>query len=197
MAGGRRAALALLALAAALAAVVAVQLRDGVPDGTPQGGPVPASSQGRSTAQPAAPGDAALPPMDRSGWAAAALARPLFSRSRRPPSVAEAGPAAAAGLPRLAGVVVNGTDRSAILVPADGGRPVVAREGAQVGGVTIQTIQAGRVTVLGPGGTRVLRPTADPNRPVGAATQSAPAPVPGSFPLFNGLPPPPLPGSPR
>ncbi len=189
MTGGSRRTLALLALAALLAAVVAAELRDGPPEG---GAAPPAVSPGRGP-QPPAPASAALPAVDRAQWAETSLARPLFSRSRRPPAVPGAVPGAApAGLPRLAGVVVNGADRSAILVPADGGRPVVAREGTRIGAFTVQAIQAGRVTILAPGGARVLRPTPDANRLVPALAGDI-AQTPGAQPLLSGLPPPPSP----
>jgi len=184
---GGRATLALLALAALLAMAVAVELLGRLDEG----GPTPARSVGNDQ-QVAASGTPALPVVDRAQWTATALSRPLFSRSRRPPAMSESAPAAAAGMPRLAGVVVNGADRSAILVPAEGGRAVVAREGTRIGGITVQAIQAGQVTILAPSGARILRPTLDPNRLVPSPAGTS-AEAPGAPPLLSGLPPPPLP----
>lgn len=151
---------ALLALGAGLAAVVGVELRGMLREGAAV--PSPAPSVGTAAVQGAAP---AAPANPRAQWVETALARPLFSRDRRAQAQPAAAAAAPAALPRLAGVVIHGAERSAILVPADGSRPVVAREGAQVGPVVIQAIRAGQVTVSGPGGTRVLHLTFGPQRP--------------------------------
>lgn len=104
------------------------------------------------------------------------LARPLFAPTRRPPTVAARVQGAPAPLPRLAGVLVNGDRRSAIFAGAEGGRPVVAGVGAEVSGYTVQAIEAGRVTLSGPGGTQTLRPSFDgrPQPAPGAAPNSAP-----------------------
>lgn len=162
---------ALLTLAAALAGVVALEVLGGTwdDDAPPQAA---AGSAMPAQVPSAGPGQAEVP-SPRAQWAQAALARPLFNRGRRPLATAqaEAGPA---GLPRLAGVVIHGQERSAILVPSDGGKAVVAREGAQAAGVLVQTIQAGQVTVTGPAGTRVLRPTFDPRPPAYAALPAQP-----------------------
>lgn len=69
---------------------------------------------------------------------------------------------AAPGLPRRAAVVVHPTGRTITFAPADGGNPVVAREGTRLGGFTVQAIQAGQVTVLGPDGVHMLHPAFDP-----------------------------------
>ena len=96
---------------------------------------------------------------DRHADAEAVLARPLFAPTRRPSEAAPTLAAAPASLPRLSGVLLNGPNRSAIFAPLDGGRPVVAQVGGQLGAYTIQSIAAGRVVVMGPGGTKVLRPS--------------------------------------
>lgn len=187
----RGAALAvLLLIAAGLAGVAGVQVQGLLDEGGPALAPAPPAPAG-----PVQPGAAEPPPSPRGQWAEAILARPLFNRDRRPPSGPAAVAAAPQGMPRLAGIVVNGADRSAILVPAEGGKPVVAREGGQVGGLVVQAIQAGRVTLAGPGGTHILRPSYDPRGPAPppglAAGAGLALPQPAAFPPFPGLPQPP------
>lgn len=166
-----------LLLALALAGVLAAQLWQPFDD-TPATPPPPPS------ARPAAavPVPAGERPRD---LVSVLLARPLFTPGRRPP---RGGPAAAgagpAGLPRLTGVLVDGASRRAILVPAPGGKPMVAAEGAQVGDFVVERIEPGQVTLGGPGGTRVLRPSFDPSRP---PARPAAEPVPGMSGLI-GLP---------
>lgn len=101
------------------------------------------------------------------------LARPLFSRTRRPPGDAEA--TAAPGKPpppRLTGTLVSQAGRWAIFAPAASGKAVSAGVGSRVGAFTVAAIAAGEVTVLDPGGkAQVLRPRTDP------AIRAAAAPV--------------------
>ena len=158
---------ALLAVALGLAGVSAWQLTSV----TPEAGPLPSVD---------AP--AGRPPMvttaaPRAAWVATALARPLFAPGRRPASEAVAASDGPPTLPRLAGVLVDGSDRRVLLVPAGGSAPVVARVGAQVGGVTIKAIEAGQATVATPDGLRVLRVSFAPRSATIAAA------VPPSLPL--------------
>ena len=136
---------------------------------------------------PASPGAGrSMPPRPNAAWEATILERPLFNQDRRPVATPGVAGGPAPGLPRLAAVVVHPTGRTATFIPADGGKPVVAREGTRVGGFTVQAIQAGQVTVLGPDGVRVLRPSFDP-RPAPAGTAGLALAAPG----FPGLPAPP------
>ena len=96
--------------------------------------------------------------LDRAAAAAIVLARPLFAPTRRPAEDAPGAIAAPASLPRLSGVMLSSADRSAIFVAAEGGRPIVAQEGAQVGAYRVQSIAAGRVVLMGPDGAHMLRP---------------------------------------
>ena len=138
-----------------------------------------------------------------ASWAEAALARPLFSPTRRTAPRAEA-PAAAtpAGLPRVAGILVSTGGRSVIFAAESGGKPVVAREGGRVGAYQVQSIEAGRVTVVGPEGPRVLVASFDasaparpaPGAPLGATLGASPGASPGIPAMLNGLPG--LPGAP-
>lgn len=184
----RRPALAgLLALCAVLAGTIALGVRDLLED---DGAMIPAAPTS-SLLRPGTAAPGALPAAATQQTAAkdaavdAILARPLFAPTRRPPRAAPAGagPDAApvASLPRLAGVLVNGSDRSVIFAAtAEGGRPIVVSEGGEVGGYVVQSIEAGQVTLAGPGGTRrVLRPSFAPrSAQPGGATQPPPPPPP-------------------
>lgn len=102
------------------------------------------------------------------------LARPLFSLTRRPPPAAATNGVATAPdapLPRLAGVLVDGGDRRAIFAGAP--KPLVLREGARVGAFTISRIAPGRVALIGPDGTREIRPQFDAMQTVAVARPPA------------------------
>ena len=123
-----------------------------------------------------APGPAA--PSGRSAdLAAAILARPLLSPSRRPPSAARA-PTPANELPRLTGIIISPGGRSAIF--AGKPRALVIPEGGRVGDYIVQQIVPGIVTLNGPLGLVALQPSFDAAR---AAT-----PVAQGLPLVPGLP---------
>jgi len=105
------------------------------------------------------------------------LSRPLFSAGRRPaPKTATGVADTKVALPRLAGVLVSSTGRSAIFAGPQGGRPITASEGNRVSGFLVQLIEAGRVTVLGPNGPLVMHPAFDSNKapePVAAPSPTA------------------------
>ena len=165
---------------------------------------------GRPDDQPAAT-PAALPtlaaphaPATRPGTTAelqTILARPLFSPDRRPPPAAATAPVAAGApppaLPRLAGILLDGNQRSVIFAAAAGMRPLVVTEGGEVNGFRVQSIEDGQVTVIGPDGPRILHPTFDPTPPQAQAA-AGPAAIPG-FPgvsSLTGIPGFPLPSGP-
>lgn len=128
-------------------------------------------------------------------WAATILARPLFNPGRRPPTAAQAAAPGTVtpGLPRVAGIVVTPAGRRAIFAER-GAKPLVLGEGGQVAGFTVQSIQAGQVTVRGPEGVRVLSPTFDPAAPAQAAPPATASPPPGlSIPGLPGFQLPPRP----
>jgi general secretion pathway protein N len=105
-------------------------------------------------------------PVDHTdAWVQHILARPLFSKNRRPtPVVARAGgDTVLASLPRLTGVLVGPFGRSAIFASDSGGKPMVIVEGGTLGPYTVQAIEPGRVTVAGPEGVRQLQPSFDAN----------------------------------
>jgi hypothetical protein len=124
---------------------------------------------------PVAVGAAAAAPNHTDEWFDTILARPLFSRDRRPDSGEVAARRDSAALPRLSGVMVGPFGRSAIFAIA-GGKPLLVKEGDRVDGWTVETIEAGTVHITGPGGPRALHPSFVRNSADGPAT---PAGVPG------------------
>ena len=87
------------------------------------------------------------------------LARPLFDQTRRPLVASRSLVAVAPRLPQLTGVVVSPAGKFAIFVDGKGGKPIVVREGDQVGPAVIETVAAGQVTLRGPEGILVLHPS--------------------------------------
>lgn len=100
----------------------------------------------------------AVAPDRTNEWVNAILARPLFSRDRRPAAGGTASATAVSSLPRLSGVLVGPFGRRAIFA-ADGSKPMVVGEGAQVSDWTVRVIEAGAVRLVGPGGEQVLHPS--------------------------------------
>jgi hypothetical protein len=110
------------------------------------------------------------------------LERPLFAPDRRA-GVAAAGPARGADEPiRLSGIIVERSGRTGIFVT--GGRTVTAREGGEVAGFKVKLIEIGKVTVEGPRGQQILRPSFDQSGGAGARAaadvQAAPQIAPGA-----------------
>jgi hypothetical protein len=172
-----RAAFGALGLAGAvLAGVITLELRGIEGDAVTSGAVASAVARWRP-----APEVPPSPPPDRTGeWAATALARPLFAQDRRP--VPEPRGAAVAGgpggreLPRLAGVMVTPAGSAAIFAgTGEGAKPQVVRVGERLGGFEVNAILAGEVTLTGPDGERVLRPSFDPRAPAGGGPASRPA----------------------
>jgi hypothetical protein len=103
-----------------------------------------------------------LPPLAHY---AAIVERPLFSPSRRPPSVAAASPSAD-GRYRLLGVVATGPRRKAFL--ADGSRHLDLAEGEAIDGWTVKKIGTDNVVLTSPTGDIVLKlkpAAAEPQKP--------------------------------
>ena len=124
--------------------------------------------QARRPAPPAAIASASPTAALVTGWSRTALARPLFSRSRRPVTTAAAGPRQ----PRLAGIVVGPSGARAIFAGENDARGIVAGVGQQAGDWKVLAIATGSVQVSGPAGLRTLRPSRDPN--AAAATPALP-----------------------
>ena len=164
--------LVVLATALLLAATLAVELHSRFAE---DANLTPTSRR----ASPAALPNTAAPATDRHReWAAIVLARPLFSPTRRPAAAAAVAGPATADLPRLTGTLVTGSVRHAIFAAPAGGNPAVASEGGQIGEFRVQSIEAGRVTVVGPQGSLALRPSFAPaaSRSGGPAAAAATPP---------------------
>ena len=139
-------------------------------------------------------------------WLATALARPLFSQTRRPPvERPESGADNSLGGARLTGIVIAPGQRLAIFAVA-GGKPLELTEGETLSGWRVGSIAAGQVSLTGPGGSRTLLPALDPAlvppppaRSAGADL-SRPAPAPPLAPTGAAAPrpllrPPPMPAT--
>jgi hypothetical protein len=123
-------------------------------------------------------------------WVATALARPLFSRDRKPtPAAPKGGGPALSSLPRLTGVVVGSFGRIAIFASGGDQKPIAVSEGKTLGPYRVQTIVPGSVTVTGPDGERVVSLTAD-----AATRQALEAEMPQQPQVVPGQPPGILPG---
>ena len=139
------------AVAMALMGVIAAELATGV--GTEQVVPDVA---------PQPPLSAPPPPQERpehrdqsAARALTALARPLFTLDRRPPGPDAVPVQPLSNPPRLAGTLVSREGRWAIFAAGD--KPVVVGEGRRLDIWTVQAIDVGSVTLVGPDGSRVLR----------------------------------------
>jgi len=94
---------------------------------------------------------------------AVALARPLFSSTRRPPQAA-ADSATDSDLAdmRLTGIVTE-PDHHLAIFAVNGAKPLRVTEGEAVSGWRIESITPHEVSLSGPGGTKTLEPKLDPN----------------------------------
>jgi hypothetical protein len=150
-------------VAAGLVAVIGAQVvtfgNSEVPDlAAPRRLPLPAQAQPRTGE---ARGEELM---------ARALARPLFNADRRPTpgEGAAAARAAPAEPPRLAGILITAEGRQAIFAAGD--RSIVVREGGSIGAFLVTGISGEQVSVNGPTGPRILRPSFLPGGPEGAGT---------------------------
>ena len=138
--------------AAVLMAVVVAEV--GVTGSTSSGPPPDAGLPAPQMAQAAAP-------ELTHDYGDAALARPLFSVSRRPPAGLAGQPGAVdtAPPPRLSGVVIVGSQRRAIF--QDGDKSLVATVGSSLGKYRIISVDLAQVTLEGPNGAEILKPSYD------------------------------------
>ncbi len=99
-----------------------------------------------------APAAAAAPVLHGDDWVETILARPLFSRDRRPAGAAATVATGERGatLPRLTGIAISPQLRRAIFAGADGAKSIVVEEGGSIAGFTVQTIAPGSVHRAGP-----------------------------------------------
>jgi hypothetical protein len=127
---------------------------------------------------------------------AVALARPLFSSTRRPPQSAATDSVANSDLAdmRLTGIVTE-PERHIAIFAVNGAKPLRLTEGEDVSGWRIESITPHEVSLSGPGGTKTLEPKLDPNlvQPTPAANQP---PRPGVPPGAPAAAVPPRPGVP-
>jgi general secretion pathway protein N len=119
-----------------------------------------------------------------------ALARPLFSSTRRPPQSLDNASVTNSDLAdmRLTGIVTDPEHHVAIFA-VNGAKPLRLTEGEDVSGWRIESITPREVSLSGPGGTKTLEPKLDPNLvqppgPTPAATPGArpPGPTPAASP---------------
>ena len=94
---------------------------------------------------------------------AVALARPLFSSTRRPPQTAATDNTSSdlADM-RLTGIVTE-PDHHVAIFAVNGAKPLRVSEGEAVSGWRIESITPHEVSLSGPGGTKTLEPKLDPN----------------------------------
>lgn len=137
------------------------------------------------------------------GWVSTILAHPLFNADRRPVAPTAVGPGpAAAGLPRLSGVLVSPAGRRAIFAGPEGARPITIAEGGHLGVYTITRIDEGSVTVTGPDGPRQIRPSFATGSEGAAARPDSPGLLrpgasPTGFDLIRNPPNIPIPAAPK
>jgi hypothetical protein len=184
---GRAGFLGLALLGSLLLALIVLELGGSGPD-EDQTGIVPIRHA------PKPPAHVALrePEDHTDSWVATALARPLFSRDRKPtPVVAKSGGGPTlVTLPRLTGVIVGPFGRTAIFAGTDGGKPVVVAEGSTVGPYTVQTIRPEGVKVTGPGGEQLVTLSGDAKtrESLAADIQRLAPPMPGQPQFPPGMP---------
>jgi hypothetical protein len=119
-------------------------------------------------------------------WVATILARPLFSRDRRPLAAPGQNAAVAAtSVPRLTGILISPLGRTAIFAAVNGGKPIVVSEGGHLGRFVVQSIDVGQVTIIGPGGQNMLRPSFD--NATASTPPVAPAPRNNMGPVSQGV----------
>ncbi len=144
----RHAAGAALAVSAGLAVFLKICAQGHV---APRTGPVALPIE---TASPSMP--AGLPPQSQvRNWAAIAAARPLFNPDRSPFQLPAPAAAAAAPLPRLAGIIVTPHVKIGIFSGADGAT-VIAEAGTALGGFKLLSIGANSVRLDGASGISAL-----------------------------------------
>jgi hypothetical protein len=94
---------------------------------------------------------------------ATALARPLFSSTRRPPQAAVAGTGDSdLADRRLTGIVTTPGRRLAIFA-VSGDKPLKVAEGDEINGWRVESITPREVSLTGPSGSKTLQPKLDPS----------------------------------
>ncbi|MCL2430555.1 MAG: hypothetical protein FWD12_15115 [Alphaproteobacteria bacterium] len=153
----RPAFLGLALLASVLAAAIVLELDTAIAPAGNETGTVPIRQKPKVELRAAA-----QDPNDHTGeWLTTALARPMFSRDRRPTDADPNSGPTLGSLPRLTGIVIGPFGQSAIFAATDGHRPTVVTVGRTLGEYTVEKIEPGAVTVSGPQGVHHLALTAD------------------------------------
>ena len=129
-------------------------------------GPAESEAPLAAAAEPqaqAAPSNRVQPPPIEE-QVATAVARPLFSPTRRPAERASPSNASAPDMSdiRLTGIVVE-PDRHLAIFAVAGAKPVVRAEGESLKEWRVESISPTEVSLTGPGGSRTLAPKTDPN----------------------------------
>jgi len=135
-------------LATVLAAAIVLELDKRAPPAGSETGVVPIHQKAKVEPRAAAqdPGDGT------DKWLTTALARPLFSRDRRPTDAEPDTTGTIGSLPRLTGIVIGPFGQRAIFAATNGGRPTVLAVGKTLGAYRLEKIEPGGVTVSGPEG---------------------------------------------
>lgn len=162
-----------LAASACLAALLPLELRSDVTKPVLPTPPIPKSNETFATQRDG-------PAVNR--LVATALARPLFSATRRPPEAEEdKRPDRSLTDLRLTGIVIMPNQHFAIFAGSDG-KPLVRSEGEMISDWRIDGIAPQAVSLTGPTGTTTLEPKADPHlsRLQPTAQSAAPPPQPAT-----------------
>lgn len=183
-----------LALLASLLAVAIVRELDGGQPTEDETGIVPIRHVPK-----AQPRVASEDPEDHTdAWLETALARPLFSRDRKPTPVEakSGGGTTISSLPRLTGVVIGPFGRTAIFAGVDNGKPTAVAQGNTIGPYTVVAVEPGHVTVSGPGGEQEVSLSGDAatRQALAAEIPQPPPVVPVQQQQQPGVPPGTLPG---
>lgn len=94
------------------------------------------------------------------GWVNTALERPLFREDRRPVRAPNENVRAASGQLRLTGVLTGPFGNRAIFLSPDNSKPMVVQEKGQLNGLTVRSIEPGKVVVIKPdGNAQTLTPS--------------------------------------
>ena len=122
--------------------------------------PIIAAAEPRAQATPRKP----VQPPPTEELVATAVARPLFSPTRRPAERASPTTASDSDISdiRLTGIVMQ-PDRHLAIFAVAGAKPVVRAEGESLKEWRLESISPTEVSLSGPGGSRTLAPRTDPN----------------------------------
>lgn len=87
------------------------------------------------------------------------LKRPLFNATRRPPEPKKPKIEPPVLHGRLSGIVIHPDAKEALFARSGGGMPVVVKEGGQIDGFTLASVEVDRVVLRSSFGDQIFRPT--------------------------------------